>query len=110
MVLRIVCVSIILIITIIIGKIVLLEPQPSLQHSATLVYAIMDYTVWFSLLWISQHYLFYRARFSALHPTHNLERQVSVFMSPSDRVAQLCPQVSGSIFAAFYDSHSNQPP
>jgi hypothetical protein len=32
---------------------------------------------------------FYRARSPALHPTPNLEDSVSVFMSSSDRVAQL---------------------
>jgi hypothetical protein len=41
----------------------------------------------FSFLWISQQYLFYRARSSALHPTPNLEDQVFVYMSLSDRVA-----------------------
>jgi hypothetical protein len=34
----------------------------------------------------------------------NLEDQVSVFMSSSDRVAQLYPQTPGSLFVAFYDS------
>jgi hypothetical protein len=34
----------------------------------------------------------------------NLEDQVPVFRSPSDRVAQLYPQSSGSLFVAFYDS------
>jgi hypothetical protein len=41
---------------------------------------------------------------SALRPTPNLEGQVPVFMSPSDRVAQLCPQVPGFLFIVFYDS------
>jgi hypothetical protein len=47
--------------------------------------------------------IFYRARLSALSPTPNLEDQVSAFMSPSDKVAQLYPQASGSFFVAFYD-------
>jgi hypothetical protein len=42
--------------------------------------------------------LFYRERSSALRPTPNLEDQVPVFMSPSDKVAP------GSLFVAFYDS------
>jgi hypothetical protein len=41
---------------------------------------------------------------SALLSTPNLEDQVYVFMSPSDRVALLYPQAPGSIFAAFCDS------
>jgi hypothetical protein len=48
--------------------------------------------------------IFYRARSSALCPIPNLEDQVPVFMSPSDRVAQLYPQAPGSHFVAFYDS------
>jgi hypothetical protein len=32
------------------------------------------------------------------------EDQVSVFMFPSDRVAQLYPQAPGSLFVASYDS------
>jgi hypothetical protein len=39
-----------------------------------------------------------------LRPTPNLEDQVSVFMSPSDRVAQLYREAPGSLFVAFYDS------
>jgi hypothetical protein len=39
-----------------------------------------------------------------LHPIPNLEDQVPVFMSPSDRVAQLYPQAPGSLFVAFCDS------
>jgi hypothetical protein len=39
-----------------------------------------------------------------LCPTRNLEDQASMlFMSPSDRGAQLYPQVLGSLFAVFYD-------
>jgi hypothetical protein len=51
---------------------------------------------------------FYRASSSALRPTPNLEDRVSVFMSPSDKVAQLYPQAPGSLFVALYDS--NPPP
>jgi hypothetical protein len=54
--------------------------------------------------------LFDRARSSTLHPTHNLEGQVPVFMFPSDRVAQLYPQAPGSRFFAFYDSQGYPPP
>jgi hypothetical protein len=49
-------------------------------------------------------FFFYRARLSALCPTLNLEDQVSVFMSPSNKVAQLYPQAPGSLFVAFYVS------
>jgi hypothetical protein len=41
---------------------------------------------------------------SSLHPTRNLEDQVSVFMSPSDRVAQLYIQTLGSLFITFYNT------
>jgi hypothetical protein len=44
------------------------------------------------------------ARSSALRPTPNLEDQVSLFMSPSDRVGQLYPKAPGSLFVALYDS------
>jgi hypothetical protein len=33
-----------------------------------------------------------------------MEDQVSVFMSPIERVAQLYPKAPGSLFVAFYDS------
>jgi hypothetical protein len=33
-----------------------------------------------------------------------MEDQTSVFMSPSDRVAQLYPEALGSLFVAFYNS------
>jgi hypothetical protein len=45
--------------------------------------------------------IFYTARLSALCPTPNLEDQVSVLMSPSDRVAQLYPKASGSLFVTY---------
>jgi hypothetical protein len=41
---------------------------------------------------------------SALRPNPNLEDQVSVFMSASDRVAKLHPLAPGFLFVAFYDS------
>jgi hypothetical protein len=40
---------------------------------------------------------------SVLRPNPNLEDRVSVLMPPSDRVVQLYPQVSGSLFVT-YDS------
>jgi hypothetical protein len=43
---------------------------------------------------------FYRSWSSALCPTPNLEVQVPVFMSPSDRVAQLYLQAPYSLFVA----------
>jgi hypothetical protein len=46
------------------------------------------------------------ARSSALHPTPNLKDQVSIFMSPRDKEAQLYPQAPHSLFIAFYDSQS----
>jgi hypothetical protein len=50
---------------------------------------------------------FYRAGSPALRPTSNPEDQVPVFMSPSERVAQLYPQAPGSLFVAFYYSQGN---
>jgi hypothetical protein len=41
---------------------------------------------------------------SALRPSPNLEDQVSVFMSTSDRVAQLYPQAPGSLSVGICDS------
>jgi hypothetical protein len=58
----------------------------------------------FSLLWISQQYLFTRAILSVLRPTPKLEDHVMVLTSPRDRVAQLYPQAPTSLFVAFYDS------
>jgi hypothetical protein len=40
----------------------------------------------------------------ALRLPSSLEVQVPVFMSHSDRVAQLYPQAQDSLFIAFYDS------
>jgi hypothetical protein len=42
--------------------------------------------------------------FSALRQTPKLEDQVSVFMSPSNRVARIYPQAPSSLFIALYDS------
>jgi hypothetical protein len=36
-----------------------------------------------------------------------MEDQVSIFMSPSDRMAQLYPQAPGSLFVSFYDSQAH---
>jgi hypothetical protein len=44
------------------------------------------------------------ARLQALGQTRNLEDQVPVFMSPSDRVYQLHPQTLGSLVVALYSS------
>jgi hypothetical protein len=81
---------------IIICKTALFEPYPSLGDYVRLhlVFTSLDFSTIF----------FYRARSSALRPTPNLDCQVSVFMSPSDRMAQLYPQAPGSLFVAFYDS------
>jgi hypothetical protein len=46
---------------------------------------------------------FYRARSPALLPTPDLEYQVSIFMFASDRVAELYPEASASLFVTFYD-------
>jgi hypothetical protein len=40
----------------------------------------------------------------------NLEGRVFVFMSPSDSVAQLYLQTTGSLFIAFYDSLASLKP
>jgi hypothetical protein len=70
----------------IIDKTVIFEPKLSWELSARFV---LNWTILFSLFRISQQSCFYGARLSALRPTPNLEDQVSVFMSPNDRVAQL---------------------
>jgi hypothetical protein len=41
---------------------------------------------------------------SQIRDSPNLEVQVPVFISPSNRVAQLYPQTLGSLFVASYDS------
>jgi hypothetical protein len=47
---------------------------------------------------------FHRARSSFWGPAHNLEGEVSVFMTPSGRVGRLYPLALGSLFFAFYDT------
>jgi hypothetical protein len=42
--------------------------------------------------------------FSSFSDSPNLENQVAVFISPKNRVTQLYPQVTGSLFVASYDS------
>jgi hypothetical protein len=64
------------IIIIIVSKTAGFEPRPS--ASLHLVFTSLDFVTFF-----------YRTSSSALFPTPNLEDQVSVFMTPSDRVAQL---------------------
>jgi hypothetical protein len=76
----------------------------SLQNSLFWAIALEDSDPVFNSLDFATIYIFYRARSSALRLTSNLEDQVSVFMCPSDRVAQLYPQAPGSLFVAFYDS------
>jgi hypothetical protein len=60
-------------------------------------------------LWPSDFHFFafrnnLKSMLSALRPTPNLKDQVPVFITPSDRVAQLYLQALGSLFVAFYDS------
>jgi hypothetical protein len=52
-----------------------------------------------SLLWGFLTVTFYMAGLLVQRPTPNLEDQVSVFMTPGDRVAQLFPQVLGTHFS-----------
>jgi hypothetical protein len=67
------------------------EPQLSLDCSVRLhlIFTSLDF---------ARVNFFYRARLSALQPTPKLEDQVSVFMSPTDRVAQFCLQALGYSF------------
>jgi hypothetical protein len=92
---------------IVIGKTALFEPSPSLRDS--------DITSGFHFFGFFTTINFYRARSSALRPTSNMEHQVHVFMSRSDRVAQLYPQAPDSLFVAFWLAglrwrYSNPPP
>jgi hypothetical protein len=48
------------------------------------------------LIWGSVTAVFYGVGLLAPRPTPNLEDQVSVFMTPGDRVAQLYPRALGS--------------
>ena len=50
---------------------------------------------WPSVLQVSRHVMFYGERFSVIRPTPNLEKKVSVFMSPEKRVAQIYPWALG---------------
>jgi hypothetical protein len=59
---------------------------------------------WFQVPWESWQY-FTVWRYGSLQTLpHKRQDQVSVCMSPSDRVARLYPQAPGSLFIAFYDS------
>jgi hypothetical protein len=42
--------------------------------------------------------------FSQIRDSPNMEGQVPIFISPRNRVAQLNPQASGSLFIASYDT------
>jgi hypothetical protein len=93
-------------IIIITGRTTLLAPQASLENSARFVHSWeLDDPVFISLDFPT--IIFYRARSSTLRLTPNLQDQVPVFMSPSERVAQLYPQALGSLFLPFCDSQGN---
>jgi hypothetical protein len=47
--------------------------------------------------------IFAQNKVATSRPTANLEDQVPVFMCPSDRVAQLCPQTPSSLFVTSYN-------
>jgi hypothetical protein len=51
-----------------------------------------------------QEQFFLQSKVVSLASNPHLENQVPVFISPSDRVAKLYPQVPVSLFVAFYDS------
>jgi hypothetical protein len=87
-----------------IGITALFEPYPSLEDSARLVYSWyeLDHQVFTSLDFAT--IIFLQSKVVSLSPTPNLEDQVPVFMSPSDKVVQLYPQAPGSLFIASYDS------
>jgi hypothetical protein len=72
-------------------SIIIIGKQPFMSHRPD--------SIQFSLLWISQQY-FLQSRVVSLAPN-----QISVFVSPSDRLAQLYPQAPGFLFVAFYESH-----
>jgi hypothetical protein len=78
---------IIIIITIVISRTALLS------HS--LAKKILPDASGFYFFGFRKSNFFYRARFSALRQTPYLEDQVPLFMSPSDRVAQLYPKTLG---------------
>jgi hypothetical protein len=74
-------------------KTALSEPQPSIEDSVSSdpVFTCLDFAAIFFLQ-------------PALRPTRVLEDHVFVFMSPSDRVAQLYLQAPGSLFVASCDA------
>jgi hypothetical protein len=80
-----------------IGKTALFEPWPSLEDSAR-SHPVFTYLDFITIIVLQS-----KARQPCVQPP-NLEDQVSVFMSPSDRVVQLYPQAPGSLFVAFYGS------
>jgi hypothetical protein len=53
----------------------------------------------FFLFWVFLTVTFYRTGLLVQRPTPNLEDQVSVFMTPGDRVSQLYPQTLGTNFS-----------
>jgi hypothetical protein len=63
---------------------------------------------WPPLLGFRNNNLFYVAELLVQGPTPNLEDQVSVFITPGDRVAQLYPRHWVPILVAFYDKHGLQ--
>jgi hypothetical protein len=65
---------------------------------------ILNQTIQFHFVALRNNIFFvHRARSVALHPIPKLEDQVSVFMCPSELVAQ----ATGSLFVVFYDSQGN---
>jgi hypothetical protein len=73
-----------------------LKPKPTLEDSARLIHLVFGSFDFATII-------VYRASSSFLRPIINLEDQVSVFISPSSRVAQLYPLAQGSRFIAFYN-------
>jgi hypothetical protein len=84
-------------------NIALFGSYPSLEDSVRFAYYISpSYSHFFEF---RKSNSFYRARSSALRSAPNLEDQFSVFMSPSDRVAQLYPQAPSPNFVSIFDLH-----
>jgi hypothetical protein len=83
-----------------------LAKHPFRNHS--LPKKILPNCILFSLLWIPQKYIFFtkQDREPCDQPP-NLEDHVPVFISPSDRVAQLYSKVPGSLFVVFYESQGD---
>jgi hypothetical protein len=86
---------IIIIIIIIVLNTTILEPLPSLENSASMhpVFTCLDFVT-----------ILLQSKVVSLASNPNVEDHIFVFMSSSDRVAQLHPQAPGSLFVAFYDS------